>query len=259
MEYPQIRKFAGGGYVNQENFIRPAMHFGEIVKQYGWVFPSKDLALHVAHPNCKTANVNKRTVDCLMQSPFKFSAKCCAVLKKDVANKYCKEHRAITFVGIKAAESATRFFTWQRNGCNMTKGKTKSFRPLMIFNDNDVLTYIKKYNLTLCEIYGDIIETGKAQKRGIIKPVGETKIAKSFKPSPSCKNYYEWTEQETVPVYKTTGLPRTGCCCCPCSDYTEMQLDKQFAPRMYEYVMSLGLRDIIDYCKANDICRNKWS
>ena len=55
-------------------------------------------------------------------------------------------------------ESRNRKIRWLQNGCNAFKGHIQSM-PIAFWNEQDILHYIKKYNLNYASIYGELKET----------------------------------------------------------------------------------------------------
>lgn len=246
LEYPEIQKFA----MSQKNVItvRPEMRFDEVVKRYGYPVASKELSRKVQYaklgslwaikyvdgtavdPQGRPSRyaISKRWLQ-LMNAPFDVSAYCCDVMKKKPSKQFAKETGRVPIIGTLAFESSIREQAWIRVGCNAFDKKNPSSQPLSFWTEQDILQYIKEYNIPYCSVYGDIIEVdGKL---------------------------------------KTTGANRTGCIFCMFGCHLEkspnrFQRLKETHPRQYEYCIGggemvdgkwqpnkegLGLGKVLDY------------
>ena len=82
--------------------------------------------------------------------PLKISHKCCARLKKDISDKYMKEHsKTWSITGMTRAEGGARTHI---NCVNYKKGKGK-FHPLAPVTADFVNWYIESRNIRVCELY----------------------------------------------------------------------------------------------------------
>ena len=223
LEYPEIQKFA----MSQKNVItvRPEMRFDEVIKKYGYPVISKEVAKTIYEANgdvkhavyafegkCVNGTPSKyrqRFVKYgyLVKSEIPISHKCCDEMKKKPAKIYEKESRRIPIVGTMANESVLRRKAWMQNGCNAFNANRPVSQPLSFWTEQDILQYIKTYNIPYCSVYGDIIEVdGKL---------------------------------------KTTGCDRTGCIFCMFGCHLEktpnrFQRLKETHPRQYEYCIGGG-------------------
>ena len=107
-----------------------------------------------------------------------------------------------------------------KGNCNEYSSKHPSSHPLSFWTEQDILSYIKKYNVPIAKVYGEI----------------EDKDGK----------------------LKTTGVDRTGCMFCMFGLHMEgspNRFDKMKIthPKQYEYCMEkLGLKPIIEeYLKCS--------
>lgn len=118
-------------------------------------------------------------------------------------------------------ESALRTTSWILYGCNAFNSKRQQSRPMSFWTEQDILKYIKEYNIPIAKVYGDIIldENGK---------------------------------------YKTTGVDRTGCMFCMYGVQYEKSPNrfekmKITHPKQYEWCMrdvdkgGLGLNQVLNY------------
>lgn len=148
-----------------------------------------------------------------------------------------------------AAESRSRYQHWLRYGCNSFDKKRLSSTPMSFWTEQDVLQYIKRYNVPYCSVYGDIVPTEtEEQIEGQITTF-------------DILDDYEATE------LKTTGCNRTGCIFCMFGCHLEKEPNrfqrlKETHPRQYEYCIDggemvegkwkpnkqgLGLGKVLDY------------
>jgi 3'-phosphoadenosine 5'-phosphosulfate sulfotransferase (PAPS reductase)/FAD synthetase len=267
LEYPEIQKFA----MSQKNVVtvRPKMRFGEVIKKHGYPVISKDVA-----QTAKTAKYNKNTYrykkmtgtatdkqgnpsmynmqkwSFLMDAPFDTSSRCCDVMKKAPIKAYEKQTRRKPIIGTMAQESRNRYVSWMKNGCNAFDAKKPSSQPMSFWTEQDVLHYLKKYNVPYCTVYGDIVvrEENEESLNGQI-------------------TIYDALEDYDEAILETTGCNRTGCIFCMFGCHLEkgqnrFQRLKETHPRQYEYCINggemvegkwqpnkegLGLGKVLDY------------
>lgn len=260
LEYPEIQKFvkqikAGefDCFNSDVEIIRPEMRFDEVIKKYGYPVVSKEVALaaHYAKTALRRGNVehyklrqlrgeikqkdgtpgkfNKTKWEFLLDAPFDCSDHCCAVMKKKPAKTYEKSTRRAPIIGTLASDSLTRKTAWMRHGCNAFESDRPSSQPLSFWSEQDILNYLKTYNVPYCSVYGDIVETDTGTK--------------------------------------TTGCSRTGCIFCMFGCHLEKEPNrfqrlKQTHSRQYDYCINggemvdgkwqpskdgLGLGKVLDY------------
>lgn len=256
LEYPEIQQFVmklkSGQYdcFNSDvEILRPEMRFDEVVKQYGYPVVSKENSLYIRQCQNRTVNnemtyrlrtegirsdgvkVKKGKIPnkwmYLIDAPFRISEQCCDVMKKKPAKQYGKSTGRKPFVGTMASESALRERNWMKTGCNAFESKNPSSQPMSFWTEQDVLCYIKEYNVPYASVYGDIVPTsGDEQIEGQLTTfdiLGE----------------YDGT------LLKTTGCNRTGCIFCMLGCHLEnepnrFQRLKETHPRQYEYCIGGG-------------------
>lgn len=227
LDFPEVREIVKA----TENviYLKPDMDFREVIKTYGFCFPSKDVANYIngARRGLQSA-INKlngfnsngtesrlatsiKKWKWLVDSDLKISPKCCDVMKEIPFARFLKENKMGVYLGILAAESLRRRYAWYQTGCNApSTGKSK---PLAFWTDNDILEYILRYDVPLASVYGRII-----QRRG---------------------------------KFITTGEKRTGCIFCPIGAHLERPMNKfqrlKFThPELYQYCMKeLGLDEFL--------------
>lgn len=261
LEYPEIQKFAKA----QKNVIvlRPEIRFDEVLRRYGYPVISKRVSAYVAtakrNPDSKRAKwlrgdeptifVTGGKWTHLIDSPFPISAQCCAEMKKKPAKKYGKETGRKPMTGQMAWESINRQNEWMKNGCNGFDMESPISNPLSFWTEQDILHYIKRFNVPYCPVYGDIVVDTNPEFAGqvnIIDLLGD----------------YQPTDK-----LKTTGLDRTGCIFCMFGCHLEkspnrFQRMKETHPRQYQYCIGggemvdgqwqpskdgLGLAKVLDY------------
>ena len=229
LEFPEVKEFVK----IQENIeiIRPSMSFNEVVKKYGWVFPSKETAEKIYYAkrgsqwamrrmqglnkdgSSSTFSKRYKRWAFLVDSPFNISGKCCNVMKKKPFHDYAKAHDCGMLVGTMTEESNLRKRSWLRTGCNafhLGKGM-----PLSFWTEQDIYQYLVDNELKIAKCYGKIVN-----KNG------------------------RW---------KTTGEKRTGCMFCPIGAHLEKQPNKfqRMAvnyPKIYDYIINrMELGKLFDY------------
>ena len=165
----------------------------------------------------------------LLRAPYNISHKCCDVMKKNPAKIYEKQTRRKPIIGTMASEGRLRHTKWIRYGCNAFDQQRPSSQPLSFWTEQDILHYIKKYNIPYCAVYGDIV-------------IDSTKT-ETLEGQINVIDYLE--EYNPDDKLKTTGCKRTGCIFCMFGCHVEkepnrFQLLKQTHPRQYEYCIGGG-------------------
>ena len=270
LEYPEIQKFA----MSQKNVVtvRPEMRFDEVIKKYGYPVVSKEVAQTVceAKKNAQTGKYTYRIKKLngeligkngkpstynipqwkfLLDAPYDISHKCCDVMKKKPSKEYEKSTGRKPIIGMMASESRLRYQKWIQHGCNAFDTKEPKSQPMAFWTEQDVLHYIKEFNVPYASVYGDIVPTsGDEQIEGQLTTfdiLGE----------------YDGT------LLKTTGCNRTGCIFCMFGCHLEKEPNrfqrlKETHPKQYKYCIGggemvdgkwqpskegLGLRKVLDY------------
>ena len=231
LEYPEIRQFVKT-FDNVE-ILRPRMRFDEVVKQYGYPLISKEVSNCIywgkrgsksrlerlngtwLDANGEKSIYNKEKYKPLLDVDFMISDRCCGIMKKETAHKLKKAQIVATM----ADESLMRFSGWLKTGCNAFNNN-KSM-PMSFWTEQDVLQYIKAYNIPICKVYGDIVAVDKfgLEYNSLIADCGAT--------------------------LKCSGCQRTGCIFCGFGAHlekgeTRFERLKRTHPRQYEYCMYGG-------------------
>lgn len=271
LEYPEIQQFVrsikAGKYDcfnNDIEIVRPEMRFDEVINKYGYPVISKETAKRIYelrnynlseayrdellnHPDSR-----KRIAErwkCLIDAPFETSSKCCDVMKKKPVKQYEKQTDRKPIIGTMASESRLRYQKWVQHGCNAFDMKEPKSQPMSFWTEQDVLHYIKKFNVPYASVYGDIVPTSKDEQIE-----GQLTIFDIL-------GSYDGT------MLKTTGCSRTGCIFCMFGCHLEKEPNrfqrlKETHPRQYEYCIGggemvdgkwqpskegLGLGKVLDY------------
>lgn len=252
LEYPELQSFVrdikAGKYdcFNTDvEIVRPKISFKDVLIKYGYPVISKRVAGYIytakRNPDSQRARwirgddwtkfVAGGKYTYLIDSPFGISAHCCDVMKKAPAKKYAKETGRKPILGVMASESVNRANMWMKNGCNGFDMKEPVSNPMSFWTEQDVLHYIKKFNVPYCSVYGDIVIDEKTDGENVLE--GQINLIDYL-------NCHEEGDR-----LKTTGCDRTGCIYCMfgCNhDGTpnRFQRLKQTHPRQYEYCIGGG-------------------
>lgn len=260
LEYPEIQRFVrevkAGKYEcfnSDVEILRPEMRFDEVIKKYGYPVGSKAISKKVSDARRgmpyamkyfdntavdRFGNISK--FNCpkwkfLIDAPFPVSNKCCDVMKKGPCKVYEKQSKRKPIIGTMAAESTLREKSWIKTGCNAFESKRPTSQPLSFWTEQDVLHYIKQYNVPYCPVYGEIKVDDKPEFEGQMNWIDYL----------GC---YEPQDRLT-----TTGCSRTGCMFCMFGAHLEkepnrFQRMKVTHPKQYAYCMDkLGLREVLEY------------
>lgn len=269
LEYPEIQKFARA----QKNVVvlRPEMRFDEVLRRYGYPVVSKEVS-HAVYwarrtgtksadwymkrfngelltPDGRKSPYNIEKWKPLLQAPFSIHSQCCDVMKKKPIKAFAKETGRKAIIGTMAQESRMRLTKWLKHGCNAYDSIEATSKPLSFWTEQDILHYIKRFNVSYCSVYGDIVVDTNPEFDGqtnIIDLLGD----------------YQPTDK-----LKTTGCDRTGCIFCMFGCHLEkapnrFQRLKETHPRQYQYCIGggemvdgqwqpskegLGLGKVLDY------------
>ena len=227
LEYPEVKEFVR----KQENVImlRPKMSFKQVIEKYGYPMVSKEQANYLHDIRYSTEKMRLRRINgdskgrfklskkyhYLINAPFPISHKCCNVMKKEPIKKYEKETGKVPFIGTMASESSLRQQSYIKNGCNAFDSKRPISTPIGFWTEQDVLAYIKKYNIEIPTVYGDILKDNG--------------------------------------VLKTTKCDRTGCVFCGFGIHLEKgenryQRLERTHPQLHDYCMNkLGFKEVCNY------------
>ena len=283
LEFPEIQKFVRdikeGKYEcfnNDVEIVRPEMRFDEVIKTYGYPVVSKEISQLVEEAKIGIARGDgsyayrlkklngellkpdgtKSQFNCdkwkfMLDAPYDISDKCCKVMKKKPAKAYEKQTGRKSIIGTMASESRLRYQRWLKYGCNSFDEKRATSNPLSFWTEQDILLYIKKYNVPYCSVYGDIVV--KDNNEDVLE--GQTNLVDYLG---------DYSGQDTL---TTTGCARTGCIFCMFGCHLEKEPNrfqrlKETHPKQYEYCIGggemvdgkwqpskegLGLAKVLDY------------
>lgn len=278
LEYPEIQSFVREvksgkyGFFNSDiEIVRPEMRFDEVIKKYGYPLISKEISERIyyakngadwaiqcmsgVNPDGSKSEFKQRNkkYEFLVDSQIPVSHKCCTVMKKNPAKRYERETGRKPLLGTMACESVLRKTQWMKVGCNAFEGKRPRSAPMSFWTEQDILKYIKKYDVPICSVYGDIIATDKGEQID-----GQLTTFDLL-------GDYENT------MLSTTGCNRTGCIFCMFGCHLEKEPNrfqrlKETHPRQYKYCIGggemvdgnwqpsnegLGLGYVLDYIGVN--------
>ena len=287
LEYPEIQQFVrsikAGKYDcfnNDIEIIRPEMRFDEVINKYGYPVFSKEVATYIQYGrkaiekedkakerrylygerrNPKNGKVyqymklSKTALDVALNSNIPVSSMCCSIMKKKPAKKYAKETGRKSIQGTLAEESKLREMNWIKHGCNAFDSGEPISRPLSFWTEQDILQYLKKYDVPYCSVYGEIVPTSE-----------EEQVAGQL-------TTFDILDDYSGTLLTTTGCDRTGCIFCMFGCHLEKEPNrfqrlKETHPRQYEYCIGggeyvdgkwqpskegLGLGKVLDYIGVN--------
>jgi len=244
LEYPEIRHFVKS--IDNVEWLRPEMRFGEVVSQYGYPVVGKEAARAIYYArrgsewavqkmngNFKDGTLSTRyqryiKYRYLIDAPFPISSHCCEVMKKRPLKKFEKLNKLYPMTAVMAEESYLRQTTWMRHGCNSFDSKRIMSNPMAFWTEQDILTYIKRTGIPYSEIYGDIV--------------------------PKNNQISLFDEGQKL---MTTGCRRTGCFACMFGVNQEPEpnrFQKMFIthPKLHYYcIHTLGCGQVMDYMGIN--------
>lgn len=233
LEYPEVRQFA----LSFDNTVRltPEINFKKVIDIYGFPLISKEVSRDIFYarrkPDGKTAQKFIRNSDYhkkygdawllekwndLKNSDIPISNQCCNIMKKNPAKKYGKESGKVPIIATMASESRLRKKEYLNNGCNAFKKGNPSSQPISFWTEQDILQYIKQFDINYASVYGEILTDKKGK------------------------------------LY-TTGCDRTGCMFCMYGVQCEkepnrFQRMKETHPKQYDYCINkLGCGEALDY------------
>ena len=167
------------------------------------------------------------------ETQFAISHLCCDIMKKRPFAAYSHKTHRYPYIGSMADESRLRAQAWIRHGCNAFDGQKKTSQPMSLWTEQDVLQYIRKYEIEICSVYGEVMAV---DANGLF-----------YDPMPGidCK-------------LKCTGCQRTGCIWCALGAQFDKGLSRYQRlaithPKQYEWIMKpwddggLGYKEVIDW------------
>lgn len=266
LEYPEIREFVKG--FGNVQWVHPKKNFRQVITEYGYPFIGKEVSERVENARkCITIMNNgggtntSSTITALQKNfpikaqqllgiggffskrydfsrykdllnvDFRMSSKCCNVMKKQPSHTTHKKRIVATMT----EESELRRIRWLQYGCNSFEENARS-APMSFWKEQDVLEYIKKHDLPIASVYGDIVYE---DKNG---------------------NKYDMVIGDQCPKdckLCTTGCKRTGCMFCGFGAHMEKKGEGRFErmkithPKLYDYCLGGGEYDDEGYWIPN--------
>ena len=243
LEYPELREFIKT--IPNVTWLKPKMNFRKVIEKYGYPVISKEVSKRVhwgkryleegkvgywAYQSLtqpvftkdgKRSPYDKHKYGYLLDAPFKVSDNCCKIMKKDTAHKYVNQTGRKPIIATMACESQQRRMAWLKNGCNAFDATSPASTPMSFWTEQDVLRYLKEYNIPYASVYGEIVEDSSGRLH-------------------------------------TTKCNRTGCVFCGFGCHLEKEPNrfqrlKQTHPKLWNYCMKpwdeggLGMKEVIDY------------
>jgi 3'-phosphoadenosine 5'-phosphosulfate sulfotransferase (PAPS reductase)/FAD synthetase len=181
LEYPEIKSFVKS--VDNVRIVKPEMRFDEVIRTYGYPVIGKRQARSIRDLQNRSEN-NQNSVNLILtgitstgktaptfkladkwidkfyhqEAPFRVSEQCCEKMKKESLRKFEKESGMHPITGIMACESSMREKSYMQQGCNAFDAKRPISQPMGFWTEQDVLAYLKEFDIPYCSVYGDIVE-----------------------------------------------------------------------------------------------------
>lgn len=262
LEYPEIQRFVMAAKKRGEpvEIFRPKMRFDEVIKKYGYPIISKEVSekIRKARGNIRDGNYSLRLCQLgvmpeeygglkvderydyfgtakgslfevkkyrpLLDVDFLISDECCWEMKKSVMVEYERNTGRVPILGMMASESKKRTQGWMKTGCNAFESERPQSNPIAFWTDQDVLQYIRRYNLEIPSVYGEIVYSEEPEQIRMEEIAGD-----GFGCDKLC----------------TTGCHRTGCIFCAYGAHLPKGWDRflklrETHPRQYEYCIGGG-------------------
>lgn len=215
LEFPEIKEFVK----QQDNIIwlRPTMNYQKVVEKYGFAVVSKEVSQKVnelkytkseklrdirLNGNTKGhGKLAKKWVH-LKDAPFDISHKCCDILKKNPAKVFEGERGLKPMVGVMAYESNLRKVKALTEPCNMYDAKRPVSKPLNLWSEEDIYTYLGLYDIKISEIYSKGYDrTGCAWCAfGVHLETGENRFQRMKRTHPNIWKYAIYKMGLNVPL-----------------------------------------------------------
>ena len=252
LEYPEIQQFVKS--FENVTILRPTMRFDEVLKTYGYPIISKKVSKGIDRyrkgatwavnamngKHCVTGEPCEFQKDRygkwkpITETSFMISDKCCAVMKEAPLQKFARQTGKKPITALLATESYRRAQAWLRTGCNAFDSKNPMSKPMSFWTEQDVLQYIKKYNIPIASVYGEVV----------------------YKEEPEQMRVEEFgIENCGTESLCTTGCDRTGCVFCAFGAHNDKESRferlKETHPRQYQYCIGGGEYDENGVWKPN--------
>lgn len=173
---------------------------------------------------CKGSKYNFKKYKHLLDAEFNVSSYCCDVMKKAPAREYQRRTGKKPILATMTCESMMREAAWIKNGCNAFDSNSPRSAPMSFWTEQDVLEYIKTYNVEIPSVYGEVVYESEPEQirleEVVDQDIGCDKLC-------------------------TTGCSRTGCIFCGFGAHLEkgegrFERLKRTHPRQYAYCIGGG-------------------
>ena len=244
LEYPEIQKFVKS--FDNVTILKPEMRFDEVIKKYGYPLISKKVSHGIRYYkkgsawainafsglHCQTGKPSEFCKNQyekwkpLVEMPF--SDQCCEKMKERPLDAFAKKYNKKPITALLACESYRRTQAWLSTGCNAFNSKKPMSKPMSFWTEQDVLWYIKKYNIPIASVYGKIeYKDNDDQVRMIECDPDDCSFA------------------DELEKLVTTGCDRTGCIFCGFGCHLDknpsrFQRLKVTHPKQYDYCINGG-------------------
>ena len=254
LEYPEIQKHVKfyAEHLRKKygievvlEILHPKKRFDEVIKEYGYPMISKEVSKCVnsakrldskygqacrerlngiyEQKNGELSLYNCSKYKPLLEVDFDVSHRCCDVMKKAPSHDYAKRTGRKQITAQMASESRLREQQWIKHGCNGFDMATPTSNPMSFWTEQDILQYIKKYEIPIASVYGDMVYANDPEQMRI--------------------EDFGFTDDSALEL-KTTGCERTGCIFCGFGAHREKESRferlKKTHPRQYEYCIGGG-------------------
>ena len=210
LEFPEIQRFARE---MGATIIRPKLSFPDVLTRYGYPILTKEIAESIFYarrilngskrvelsrttlsrrkallgqrtyaayngtPKAAQSRYNKkRWLPLTQEADFLISSRCCFFMKKSGLGKYHRKMGLYPYIGTLTEESNLRKEAWLRTGCNSFDKTSGASRPLSFWREQDVIEYIRRYDLPYSDVYGDIVQ----DKKGVCSFSGQQRTGCIF-------------------------------------------------------------------------------
>jgi len=202
---------------------------------------TKDQTIQANIPKSDRSQFAQTKWKFMLEAPFEISNRCCNVMKKSPMHSYTRKEQRYGITAQMASESRLRTQAWIQHGCNGFNMTNPLSNPMSFWFEQDVLLYIKLNHLTICSVYGDIVNDDGTP----------------YSPNEEHANLGVFELER--PCLKTTGCSRTGCVFCGFGCHLEKSGEGRFLrlkethPNLYKYLFKpwdeggLGYKEIIDW------------
>lgn len=163
LEFPEIIQFVKS--TENVTILRPKMTYRAVLEEYGYPVVSKEQSQYIREAReSRSAKLRNMRINgdqfCiakkwqhLLLAPFKIGEKCCDVMKKRPATRFEKETGLHRYIGTMAGDSRLRRQQYLRYGCNAFDTRVPVSKPLSVWLERDVWTYIRGYGVSYCPVY----------------------------------------------------------------------------------------------------------